>query len=123
MNVLLVEPDKILAGIYQQALVGAGHSVVWKQSAESAVHSADSQTPDVVVLELQLAEHSGVEFLYEFRSYAEWLEVPVVVLSRVAERALSGTQQLQLGVVAYLYKPRTTLQNLLRTVNQLRKPA
>lgn len=119
MRILLIEPDKILADIYQQALEAAGHQVSWQTGAEAAVQNADNQQPDAVVLELQLADHNGVEFLYEFRSYSEWQNIPVVVLSQVPDMSFSPVLQRQLGVAAYHYKPRTTLKNLLRTLERL----
>jgi two-component system phosphate regulon response regulator PhoB len=71
-NILLIEPDRLLAEIYQRALSSEGHNVVVCAGAQSAILSADQSTPDLVILELQLVEHSGIEFLYEFRSYSEW---------------------------------------------------
>lgn len=76
MNVLLVEPDTKLAGMYKTALESAGHKVFWALDAQSAVHLADDSAPDLVVLEIQLTSHSGIEFLYEFRSYNEWQDIP-----------------------------------------------
>jgi len=119
MKILLIEPDKILADIYAYALVESGHTVSWQPDAQQAVLTADKWRPDIVVLELQLAAHNGVEFLYEFRSYPEWQDIPVVVLSAVPDVSLSSVLQSQLGVVAYHYKPRTTLEQLLKTLDGL----
>lgn len=117
MNILLVEPNHTLGGIYRQALAKAGHEVSVAKSAQAAVYLADKSCPDVVVLEMQLPGHSGVEFLYEFRSYPEWQDIPVVLHTFVAEQdlaALSG-----LNVAAYLYKPAAKLKQLVRTVGEL----
>src|SRR4051794_4644485 len=107
MRVLLIEPDRLLADTYRLALESAGHSVRMCASAQSAIFCADEVTPDVVLLELQLVGHSGLEFLYEFRSYREWQGIPVVIHSHVPAGELSGSWQLlksQLGVTAYHYK-------------------
>jgi DNA-binding response OmpR family regulator len=120
MNILLIEPDKLLASTYRQALESAGHTVCMCASAQSAIFCADEMQPDVVLLELQLVGHSGLEFLYEFRSYPDWQDVPVIVHSHVPAGELSGSWQLlksQLGVVGYHYKPLTSLHTLLRSVN------
>lgn len=121
-QVLLIEPDKVLAGIYTEALTKAGYSVDRHVGAEEAISAVDAHRPDVVILELQLARHNGVEFLYEFRSYPEWASIPVVVLSQVPDPAFNAKLQAQLGVVAYHYKPRTTLQDLLRTLERIAGP-
>lgn len=121
MHILLVEPNTLLAQTYTQALQQNGFSVAHAASAQAAIFTADKQRPGLVILELQLPAHSGLEFLHEFRSYPEWQDIPVVVHSM-----LPPTQTLQveeslrrdLGVRALLYKPRTSLAQLLRVVRQ-----
>ncbi len=118
-HILIIEPDKQLGRTYQKMLELEGHHVQWAAHAQDAVHYADDQRPDVVVLELQLSQHNGVEFLYEFRSYPEWQNVPVVLLTLVPPAALSITSAImeRLGIVRCLYKPATSLVQLRRAVN------
>lgn len=121
MKILLVEPDKLLARTYAGALTRAGHAVAVAGTAQSAVHAADEQTPELVILEMQLVSHSGVEFLYEFRSYTDWENVPVLCLSQVPLGEFIDAWQLmqeELGVQRYLYKPRTSLEKLTRAVDE-----
>ena len=116
MQILLVEPDVALAQIYRDALEAAGHEVDVVTSAQAAIFAADQHRPDVVVLELQLAAHNGVEFLYEFRSYPEWQTVPVIVNSVVppGDVVLEVLWD-QLRISAYHYKPRTKLSALVQS--------
>src|ERR1700733_7447717 len=103
-QILLIEPDKSLAKTYHQALKQAGHKVVSVTSSQQAINSADKLAPDVVVLEIQLVGHSGIEFLYEFRSYPEWQSIPVIVHSNVPYVELKDGWPLlskQLGVSSY----------------------
>lgn len=118
MHVLLIEPDRILAKTYRTALEAAGHTVATTGSAQTAVHLADEQLPDAVVLELQLAHHNGVEFLYEFRSYPEWQQVPVIIHTFVPLTELKDSPTLagELGVSHLLYKPATSLEQLCQAV-------
>lgn len=120
-RILLIEPDRVLAETYRQCLELTGQTVVPCASAQAAILAADQQQPDVVVLELQLIEHSGIEFLYEFRSYPDWQHIPVVVHTHVPPVEFANSGQLlreELGVAAYLYKPVTSLKKLLRTVGE-----
>lgn len=121
-NVLLIEPDKLLSQIYQAALKSAGYKVAHCFDAQSAIAAADKVRPDVVVVELQLARHSGFEFLYEFRSYADWQNIPVIVHTSVPKHRFSDKLPLiasNLGISEYLYKPRTSLEDLLAGVAAL----
>ncbi len=120
MRILLIEPDKVLAKTYQQSLASAGHEVVIAHGAQPAITAADGQQPDLVILELQLIEHSGIEFLYEFRSYDDWQATPVLILSQIPPGEFSASWPLlkgELGVNHYFYKPHTTLRQLLGAVS------
>lgn len=118
-RILLIEPDRTLAKTYYAALQTAGHTVVVCSSAQAGIMAADKSKPDLVILELQLVGHSGIEFLYEFRSYADWQNIPLIVHTHVPPSEFAGARNLlmrELGVSSYLYKPQTTLQKLIRSV-------
>ncbi len=121
MHILIVEPDALLAHTYSQALHAAGHTTTDVRTAQAAVHAADEQQPDVVVLELQLPVHNGVEFLYEFRSYPEWLHIPVLIQSFVPPHEYNHavTLEAELGVKRFLYKPTTSLKQFVAAVGTL----
>lgn len=118
-HIILVEPDRLLAETYKRALEAAGHTIVPVSGAQAAVLAADARQPDCVILELQLIGHSGIEFLYEFRSYPDWQLVPVIVHSHVPSAEFESNWELltgQLGVKDYLYKPHTDLRSLAAAV-------
>src|ERR1017187_1729331 len=118
-SVLLIEPDNVLAKTYARALESAGYKVEVVSNAQAAVNSADKLKPDVVVLELQLVGHSGIEFLYEFRSYPEWQKIPALLLTSVPPQEFEDSWKLlnnELGVKDYLYKPTTNLSKLVSVV-------
>lgn len=121
VNILLIEPDAILAGQYKSALSGAGFRVRRSVSAQDAVILADRSRPDIVILEPMLAGHSGIEFLYEFRSYPEWQTVPVIILSRSRADELDfGDDSInELGIVQVLYKPEVSLKRLTQIVSRI----
>lgn len=120
MNVLLIEPDKVLGQAIVESLHVQAHDVVWCRTAQSALDSLDRQTPDLVILELQLGIHNGIEFLYEMRSYPEWNSIPVIVHT-INANALDERFQAafrQIGVQAVLYKPRTSTKKLIHAAGQ-----
>lgn len=120
-RVLLIEPDAVLARVCRTALMNAGHDVVQEGDAQSAVNACDEQTPDIIVMEIQLTNHSGAELLYEIRSYSEWQNIPVVVFTVVPPSEFNDSwsqisADLKLG--AYLYKQDTSLAKLKSTVDK-----
>lgn len=120
-KILLIEPDRLLADTYFKVLAKAGHQVGVSAGAQAAITAADRVKPDLVILELQLTGHSGIEFLYEFRSYPEWQGIPVIIHTLVPLSEFAASQELmkrELGVNTYLYKPRTSLRQLVSTVEE-----
>lgn len=120
-NILLIEPDRLLAQIYYEALIGDSNNVFVASGAQTAVIAADKQLPELIILELQLVEHSGIEFLYELRSYPEWQTIPVILNTNVPPSEFNDTSGIlreELGVAHYLYKPATSLDKLLSVVRE-----
>lgn len=118
-QVLLLEPDFQLGAMYESALRAAGHRVQWRRTSQEALHDVDRRMVDIVITELQLALHNGIEFLYEFRSYHEWKNIPVIVLSHVSPEQTGIGRALwdHIKIAAYHYKPRTKLRDLITAVD------
>lgn len=126
-TILLIEPDVKLGKTYATALGRAGYEVLLAATAQDAIVMADTANAghsgpaiDLVILELHLVGHSGIEFLYEFRTYPEWREVPVVILSHAPPSELVASHKVlrqQLGIVKHLYKPETSLRSLVASVD------
>lgn len=122
--ILLIEPNKLFAQNVQKILAASGYKVGVSASAASAISSADEQKPMLVILEIELAKHNGIEFLYEFRSYADWLDIPVIIYSHVppSKFKLMPKQLKLLGVNQYFDKSKTGLKELaLAVASELEK--
>ena len=111
----------MLAKTYATALTAEGHHVLRAQDAQSAITATDTIRPACIILEIQLPQHNGVEFLYELRSHADWQSIPVIILSQLAvdRLGLNQSSMQELGVRAFCYKPDTnllTLNTMIETV-------
>jgi DNA-binding response OmpR family regulator len=116
-EILIIEPDVVLADIYAKALRLEGHNVVVTGDAQSAITIADGKKPDLIVMEIQLASHNGIEFIYELRSYPEWQLIPIIIQSMVPLSEFNTKITGHLGVISYLYKSSTPLLKLIGEVN------
>lgn len=114
--VAIIEPDKLLARQYAAAFASRGVPAVVYQNAETAIAEIDKQIPALIILELQLPNHSGVEFLHELRSYKDLAMIPVILQSFVPHHELGMSDKMQrlLKINEYLYKPQTSLSKLLK---------
>lgn len=120
-QILLIESDSILAKATIKALTSAGHEVTWHVDPQAATDSADKKSPDLVIIDLMLGGRSGVEFLYEFRSYPEWRVLPVIIYSSIEPEEFyqSSFGFSELGISHYHYKPTTSLAQLAESVKQV----
>jgi CheY-like chemotaxis protein len=89
--------------------------------ARSAISLANETTPDVVLIELSLASHSGLEFIYEFRTYADWRDIPIIVYTTIdlPPDVTNSLAWKKLGISRYLYKPKTSLKSVHQTADKL----
>ncbi len=113
MKILLLESNKELAEATKLWFENAGHEVEVAFSAQQAVYCAEN-SPAVIVMELALPVHNGLEFLYELRSHQDWAGIPVVIYSRISAETADLSQDImhRLGIVDHLYKPTTTFKKL-----------
>lgn len=108
-TLLVIEPDHDIADALRTYL-SKSYKIIWTQSAAEAIALTGKKTFDAVVLELALGnQHSGLEFLHEFKSYPDTLLIPVIVLS---QQQLDEISLKSLGVTAYLYKPQASLEQV-----------
>lgn len=124
-RILFIEPDRLLGANAVKILKHSGHSVDLQVDPQAAMDSADAMHPDIIVLDLLLAGRSGVEFLYELRSYPEWAKLPVIIYSNVPVEEFSGAGIgfNQLDITAYYYKPAMPISELVRSIDQILQPA
>lgn len=118
MRVLIVEDDQLLRELYEDALNAAGFEVLTSRHAQEAVSMLDEYGAEVVVMDMMLPGHNGLEILHEMQSYSDWARIPVIVLSarHPDEFRMSQRDWQLLGVVKYLYKPETKVHQLVKEI-------
>lgn len=121
-RILLIEPDRRLAESYAYALDHAGFHVTACAGSQNAIIVADEIKPDLIIMEIRLVKHSGIEFLYELRSYSDWQNTPVIINTFVHPAELSRSENLiknSLKVAKTFYKPDTNLVQLIESAKAL----
>lgn len=122
-SVLLVEDDAWLSELYGKALERMEKiDVLYANSASSALKILDKGSVDLLILDIFLDRHNGIELLHELSSYNDTRSTPVIILSAVSEHdfEMPIDRWEQYGVVKYLYKPSTKPADLIDAVeNQL----
>ena len=117
-HVILIEPDRIIAKTIAKELKDDGIDVSVVSNADSAVSVSDEKSPDLVISELSIPGHSGSEFLYEFRTYTDWKDVPIILFSTLKPKSeITDSRDWKLlNIYEFLYKPDVSIQQFKASV-------
>ena len=66
-KVLVVDDEDHILKLYQEELTEEGYQVTTATNGEQALKSAETESPDVVVLDIRLQEGNGLEILSGLR--------------------------------------------------------
>jgi len=118
MRVLLVEDDSMIGAAVKQALKDAAYAVDWVTDGEAAVHAVESESYELVLLDLGLPKGDGREVLRYLRGRGRKLPVIIVTARDSVEDRIDG---LDLGADDYLIKPFEIRELLARMRAVLRR--
>jgi len=103
---LVVEDDEHAADLVRLLLEAEGFKVLRAASGELALEMAHEHTLSVITLDIQLPGIDGWEFLMRIGQDSALAQVPVVIISGLAD----GSLALQRGAAAVLQKPISRVQ-------------
>ncbi len=98
---LVIEDNHEARLLLAAQLESLGFMVRHVPSGEAALELAQAITPDLITLDILLPGMDGWEFLAQLKTVPNWAEVPVVVVSVVADRS----KGFSLGAALVLQKP------------------
>ncbi len=111
--VLVLEDDSAARELLREYLEATGYELVFVDSIRETLVKALEIRPDLVLLDLLLPGESGLEALRSLKGLRETREIPVAVVSVMADDSV-----LKMGAVEYLTKP-VAKDKLLAMVRRL----
>jgi DNA-binding response OmpR family regulator len=84
-HVLVIDDDVEIHELVRHALAGAGYTVTGIDSMLGALALAERLQPVAILLDLGLPYKSGVTLLTEIRKHPQIANVPIVVISGLAD--------------------------------------
>ena len=103
-KILVVDDEEDILELVRYNLDREGYTVVCAASGEAALKVAESETVDLIILDLMLPGIDGLEVARRLRQNAATREVPIVMLTAKGEEADVVTG-LELGADDYITKP------------------
>ncbi|MBN9006703.1 MAG: response regulator [Rhizobiales bacterium] len=100
-RVLVVDDEVAILRFLKPALEANGYEMSSTATVADAVKRIAAEAPDIVLLDLGLADGDGKDVIRRVR---EWSDVPVIVLS-AREREAEKIESLDLGADDYVNKP------------------
>jgi len=115
--VLLVDDDPMIRRTMRLSLEQDGWSVREAESGRNALDQLRQARPDVIVLDLIMPQMNGFEFLVEMRRCAEWVDIPVLVVTAM-DLTAEDRARLNGDVERVLQKGASELDELLRELGR-----
>jgi DNA-binding response OmpR family regulator len=103
-RIIMADDDEIVGEIARDALIAAGHAVGLLTDGKDMMKVIQARRPDLVILDCNMPEKSGLIVLRDMRNSVEFFETPVLMLTgRRSERDVELA--MYAGANDYMKKP------------------
>ena len=102
-KILVVDDEEHLRNIYRKNLESRSYEVETAINGEDALEMLGNFSPDVIILDIHMPKKNGVETLQEIKQNELLNQIPVIMLTGVAD-VNQITKCLDLGAKGYILK-------------------
>jgi CheY-like chemotaxis protein len=103
-KVLLVEDEASLRRLIEYALRTRGYEVLVAANGREGLDKAQSESPDLVLLDMIMPEMGGMEVLSVLKNDARSKDIPVLIVTASALKE-DAEKAIAMGAAGYLIKP------------------
>lgn len=116
-RILIVDDKATSRELLRTVLEKNGYAIFEAADGAEAIEKARAESPDLILLDLQMPVRNGYEVLHELRQDPRYATLPIIALTA---SAMQGDREkaLAAGFTAYLPKP-VTLAHLRDEVQRL----
>ncbi|MBW2059687.1 MAG: response regulator [Deltaproteobacteria bacterium] len=111
-KVLIVDDEESIRLLYSEELTGDGYEVALAEDGHQLVERIEKEKPDVVILDIKMAEYNGLDLLQTIRE--RFYDLPVILCS--AYSMFKG--DLKSIAADYYVVKSSDLSELKRKINQ-----
>ena len=116
-RILVAEDDRFLRRAAEMALKRQGYTVLTAADGEEALRAAQSELPDLILLDLIMPKVNGFDVLQALKKEAPTAKIPVIVMSNLGQDR-DVQQAMGAGAAAYFIKTDLSLQALVQRVEE-----
>ncbi len=120
-KVLIVEDNELNMKLFHDLLDSQGYQTLQTREGSQAMALARQQTPDLILMDIQLPEISGLEVTKWLKDDEELAHIPVIAVTAFA---MKGDEERirQGGCEAYISKPISVMHFLDTVKKHLNQP-
>jgi PleD family two-component response regulator len=118
--VLVVDDDAAQRRLLKRILAGRGYRVVEAATGKEGLERARNDQPDVVLLDVNLPDQSGLEVCRQLKLHRETAHLPVVFVSGKFLDEESRIKALEIGGNDFVIKPYSTAELAARVAVMVR---
>lgn len=85
-------------------ILGNDYEVITVNSGVRALRYLEQEKPDLILLDIQMAQKDGIQTLREIRTMKDREDIPVIMLTGVEDRDFV-LESAKLGICDYILKP------------------
>jgi len=103
-TVLIVEDSELNMELFDDLLQSIGYNTISSPDGSNLLSIVDEKRPDLIVMDIQLPNHSGLELTRDIKAQDHLKDIPIIAVSAFA---MKGDEQkiLAAGCDEYVAKP------------------
>jgi len=116
-KILVVDDDIHATTLFKTILTAKGYEAVIVNDSSTAVQTADSTNPDLVILDLMMPEPNGFEVCKMLRADPKFSQTPIVIFTAMGDNE-SKEAAFETGADEFLTKP-FRVEDLMHRIQEL----
>jgi CheY-like chemotaxis protein len=119
-KILWVEDDKLLSTILSKKIETTGYTLLKANNGKEALKILESETPDIIMLDILLPEVSGFDILQQVKMNDKMRKIPVIMLSNMSKQSDIDKAKV-LGANKFIVKAAASLDEIIHEIGLLIK--
>lgn len=114
-KVLLIEDDPLIYRLYQKLFSLEGFEIELAENGQLGLEKLKTFHPDVLLMDIMMPTMNGLEMLTQLKSDSETKDIPVIVLTNIADMNVTQMAQSK-GAVLCIIKSQTEPADVISSV-------